>query len=415
MENRMSAKPPRLKARLQAPRSPSRLAVEFRKVLTCVLSVLSPGLVSVILGVFLIPHVEAAEPSKPRPDIVGWYYSEEANVPIISLVKVWRDADGRLRGSTDNLARGETNHIATSVFYDAPNFRMESDWNDDLVKGTLSEDGSKLDLLYQAGDFNYSMILKRIDPSRYPPAPELSYLPTSDGAGAFAGYWNGSLELLGAKVRHVLRLGRKPDGSLLGRLDMIESGERGVPVTRLEVTGREARFECKPMELLYVGRLSEDGNRLEVKLERGTVNATTVFHRAAAPWVVEEPQPGIANPPLARALEGEWVGVVDRQSTFWRSGLRFGRDAEGQIRVRYRFSVDEPEGVPMLSTSVRFDGREFTAEWLGALWSFSKITLRGTLDEERQRITGFLDVDGSPSPTIFERPSKPVVRAAAGK
>lgn len=346
-------------------------------------------------------HAAEPESAQPAPDIVGWYFWEQPNAPWQNLAKIFRDANGRLRATTANVARGEKDRLGSAVFYDPPHIRIELEPNA-AIRGRLSPDGKKFEAIFQDGDFMFPNDMDRVDSSRFPADPILIFSPGPEGAARLGGYWNGLLEWKGAKLRHVLRIGRAADGRVLGKLDLLDQGERNIPLTGIKLTNSNARIESKPWEFVYSGQLSAAGEQLDMKFECGAKTGTISFNRAAEPWrfaLADFTVPaGEAKP---GDLAGEWSGIVDYQATYSRLALRIQRTSEGSYRL-VQYYPDDPDFIPSPAIVFQHKSHELRCEWL--VGDLERTYLAARFDPARQRITGFFqDRWGAPNPVVLER------------
>lgn len=336
----------------------------------------------------------------PAKDITGWYYWELPNAPLQFLLKFSRDTRGRLQVTSDNLARGDNNRPVSALFYNPPNFLIELDMMGS-IKGRLTEDASKLDVVYQQGDFVIPFTFDRVDPSRFPPEPELLFTPGSSESARLCGFWNGTLDWKGVKLRHVLRLGRAADGRVMGKIDMLEQGERNIPFTTILVTNMAVRLESKPWSINYVGQLTQDSTKLLMEFSSGTKTAPITFERAPEPWQIvpssPEPRSGAAN---LSSLEGNWEGIMDMQSVCSRVELRIDRSSDGRYQV-VQYWPDDPRGIPNPAIVVDFKQAQLTCEWIAA--DFSRSVLQARFDSDRNRLAGVFESWGMLCPVSLHR------------
>ena len=83
-------------------------------------------------------------------------------------------------------------------------------------------------------------------------------------AGAkFDGNWLGTLDAGGVKLRVALHLDKGADGKLTGKLDSLDQGARGIPITDIKVEGQRITMTVPAVKGNYEAKLSPDGKELD--------------------------------------------------------------------------------------------------------------------------------------------------------
>lgn len=80
---------------------------------------------------------------------------------------------------------------------------------------------------------------------------------------AFEGIWSGVLDTGALRLRIVFRIRRAADGTWQATIDSPDQGALGIPVSAVEVAGRQITLRSEVVAGEFVGTLSEDGKRLE--------------------------------------------------------------------------------------------------------------------------------------------------------
>lgn len=79
----------------------------------------------------------------------------------------------------------------------------------------------------------------------------------------FEGVWSGVLEVGEQRLRTVFRLSRKADGAWTATIDSPDQGAQGIPVSSVQIEGKQITLKSELVQGEFVGTLSEDGKRLE--------------------------------------------------------------------------------------------------------------------------------------------------------
>jgi len=326
------------------------------------------------------------------------------------MLKIRRDPGGQLSATMANLARGEADRPAEAFFYDPPQLRIE--FPGGALAGQFVSETRQLQMEYRAGDFVFPFAMDRVDPSKYPPLPELDFSTSTGTSAILIGFWNGTLAWKDLKLRHVLRFGRPPDGSIQARLDMPDQSEHGIPASSVSLTNRTLRVEFKRWSITYSGELDETGNQIRATYVSGTRTSEVTFQRTQQPWMKEDLS-GPAPSPIAGVagdLSGDWRGLVDQQSTSARLQARITRLSDGGYRVAFR-TLEDPEAIPYPALKVVFNGSDLNAETLDSSFTSSHYRLR--LSGDGRRLSGFQESYGRIDPVFLDRKtmSEPVQQA----
>jgi hypothetical protein len=85
---------------------------------------------------------------------------------------------------------------------------------------------------------------------------------SSEDIQGISGEWDGTLSVLGQKLRLTLHIRRNPEGKLTGTLDSPDQGASDIPISRLEQTGGDVELELSGITAGYQGKLSASGNEI---------------------------------------------------------------------------------------------------------------------------------------------------------
>lgn len=109
-----------------------------------------------------------------------------------------------------------------------------------------------------------------------------------DGKTSVEGAWQGTLDVPGAKLRLVLKISKKPDGTLTAKLDSLDQGAMDIPVDEVTFKDGALRFEIKNLMVTYEGKLS--GAEVVGQFKQGGFTLPLTLKKTDKPAEVKRPQ-----------------------------------------------------------------------------------------------------------------------------
>ncbi|MDW8107233.1 MAG: alpha/beta fold hydrolase, partial [Armatimonadota bacterium] len=109
----------------------------------------------------------------------------------------------------------------------------------------------------------------------------------------FEGVWWGVLEAGGQRLRLVFRISRTTDGGWTASIDSPDQGAQGIPVSAVQIEGRQITLKSELVQGEFVGALSADGKQLEGvwRQSGGEFKLTLARGEPPKPKRPQEPQP----------------------------------------------------------------------------------------------------------------------------
>lgn len=105
--------------------------------------------------------------------------------------------------------------------------------------------------------------------------------PALAQAPPLAGNWAGTLEVGSARLRLVLHVATG-DSGLTAKIDSVDQGAMGLPVTTITQQGTQVRLELRSLMASYEGRVSKDGGEISGEWRQGGAALPLVFKRSEA-------------------------------------------------------------------------------------------------------------------------------------
>jgi hypothetical protein len=81
--------------------------------------------------------------------------------------------------------------------------------------------------------------------------------PAANAAKGPEGTWKGTINAGGQELRLVVRISKKDDGSLTGKLDSPDQGANDMPIEDVSWKDGKFRFELKVVKASYEGKVNE--------------------------------------------------------------------------------------------------------------------------------------------------------------
>jgi pimeloyl-ACP methyl ester carboxylesterase len=113
---------------------------------------------------------------------------------------------------------------------------------------------------------------------------------SSSPNGEIEGIWQGTLRFSGMELRIVFTISQSPDNTLTATYDVQEQNALNVPVDKITFNNRDVRLEITPIDGVYEGQLSDDGEKIDGNWTQGDMTLPLVFERTQTKLVVKRPQ-----------------------------------------------------------------------------------------------------------------------------
>ena len=108
--------------------------------------------------------------------------------------------------------------------------------------------------------------------------------------GEIEGIWQGTLEFSGMELRVIFTISRSPDNTLFATYDVPEQNVTGAAVDKMTFGNRDVHLEIFPIEGVFKGTLSEDGEKIDGNWIQGGMTLPLVLKRTQTKLVVRRPQ-----------------------------------------------------------------------------------------------------------------------------
>ncbi len=108
--------------------------------------------------------------------------------------------------------------------------------------------------------------------------------------GKIEGIWQGTLKFSGIELRIIFSISRASDNTLKATYDVPEQNAIDIPVDEITFNNREVRLEIIPIEGVFEGKLSEDGEMIDGKWIQSGMTLPLVLERTQTKFEIKRPQ-----------------------------------------------------------------------------------------------------------------------------
>jgi hypothetical protein len=240
----------------------------------------------------------STSPSEPEPekvftfkpgetrDIRGhWKSSIEAmpGMDITFALNIGRISEGKFLANLDVLEQGAKDIPASSVMQSENQVELKWDALQITFNGKLSADANSIEGEWKQRGKPTTTKFARLDaPASLIPA-NISYESDPNAADDIRGQWAGRLEVPGAKLRLILKVGKTPDGAFAGTLASPDQGPGELPMTSASVAPPKVTLEWKAIHGKFEGTLTNNGSVMEGTWEQFGNKMPLKLERSAAP------------------------------------------------------------------------------------------------------------------------------------
>jgi len=104
------------------------------------------------------------------------------------------------------------------------------------------------------------------------------------------GEWQGELTAGGQKLPLVLKVSKAGDGKFSATLDSPTQGAKDIPVSAIEQTADEVKFELSSLPAAYQGKMNAAGSEIQGEWKQGGASMPLTFKRSEKKEAEKEPK-----------------------------------------------------------------------------------------------------------------------------
>lgn len=219
-------------------------------------------------------------------DIRGHWKGSLEPMPGMTLtagLNIGRLPDGTFKATLDILDQGAKDIPTSSITTTEKTAKLEWQALQTVFDAKLSEDGKSLSGEWKQGPRGKPLTFERVDGPVTLIPKNVSFEPEKGNAEDVRGYWGGTLETPGGKLRLVFKLGRTPEGKYAGTLASIDQGGRELPMSSGSFTAPDLHLEFKGIRGKFDGKLNKEGTAIEGKWEQFGNPMPLILERTTAP------------------------------------------------------------------------------------------------------------------------------------
>jgi len=180
---------------------------------------------------------------------------------------------GQLTGTLSMPAQRLFGLPLTRVQFNGPSILFEAR-TDQGFAGTLAADSGTMTGYYSIQDYTFPFTLKKTGPAKIEP-PARNAAVNKD----FEGTWSGTLLVNNVKMRLLLKVANRPDGSSVASFVNLDQGSLEIPAASITSNGRELALGFRVIEGSFVGTLNADHSELTGTLTQGGATAPVALTR----------------------------------------------------------------------------------------------------------------------------------------
>jgi len=196
-------------------------------------------------------------------------------IPLRIVVKIAETSPGKFTGAMDSTDQGARNLPLTTVEFSKPTARFDITSIDGHYEGTLNDDGSEIDGTWRQVGRDFPLLLQRADPAEDTAPPASAYAFASETE--LQGFWKGTLDAGGTKLRLVLKIAKAADGTYTASMESVDQGAKDIPATTVTFKDSNVEVEWKALRALFHGAL--EGGKLSGFWQQGPSDFPIDFER----------------------------------------------------------------------------------------------------------------------------------------
>lgn len=225
------------------------------------------------------------QPGEPR-DIRGHWKANVEPMPGMKLtfaLNIGKIADGSFKATMDVLEQAAKGIPASAVTANGKETEIRFDGLQVTIKGTLSDDGNRIDGEWRQRGKPEKVSFVRLDaPATLTPA-NVSYDADPANPNDIRGEWTGKLEIPNQKLRLILKIGQTPTGEFAGSLNSPDQGPGLLPMANASVEPPKVVMEWPAIRGKFEGVITNDGAVLEGTWEQFGSKLPLRLERSAQP------------------------------------------------------------------------------------------------------------------------------------
>jgi len=220
-------------------------------------------------------------------DIRGHWKANIEAMPGMKLtfgLNVGKIPDGSYKASLDVLEQAAKGIPATAVSTSGKEMEIKWEALQMSFKGTLSDDGNKIDGEWKQRGKPEKIAFSRLDAPATLIPQNVSYDPDPNQPNDLRGQWTGKLDIPNQKLRIIVKLGKTPAGEFAGTMSSPDQGGGELPMASATIEPPKVVMEWPAIRGKFEGVITNEGSvldgtweqfgtKLPLKLERTKAEA----------------------------------------------------------------------------------------------------------------------------------------------
>ena len=209
------------------------------------------------------------------------------------------------------------------------------------------------------------------------------------GEDIIGGRWEGTTQIPDDELNVIVDLGGE-NGAWVGSIIIPGLDVKGVPLTDIEVKGRDVSFAVKGALGIHLKLQVDENGKMTGNFEQGGNRAQTALRKTGPPQVEHPPQ----NTAVAKELEGEWKGDYEMQGYTRHVSIKFKNRGPNGAAVEFVIVGRKHNNLPVDLVTQEGDLVSVESHEIG--FSFEGRLRNG-------KLTGVIRQGATETPLVLER------------
>lgn len=215
------------------------------------------------------------------------------------------------------------------------------------------------------------------------------------------GFWEGTIEIKGMKLRLVLKVTQTTDGKLAATVDSIDQNAKDLSVSSMVLEKDAVRMELKNLGAAFEGNLNSSKTEMIGVWKQGGGNIPLTFKRTNAPSKIQEARPDADYVKSQTSeLPGYWTGKLVAEKIELRLALKIAEGPGGTFAAVID-SIDQG-GKNLPASAVSYTKPEARIEFAGIGGKFE-----GKLNADGTELSGLWTQFSKTNSLTFKRGEPP--------
>lgn len=238
-----------------------------------------------LLAAVLLTSAALSGAAEPEANFAGKWQGtlEVGGTKLHVAFNISQPAENKLTATMDSPDQGVRGILVDSVVATGRSLRLEVKQVHGVYEGKLDAAGNTIAGNWTQGKPVPLTVTRATGAEAGSDAEELSpadLAASKEAAQKILGTWNGTMEVGGMSLRLRLSFAKAGTGAATGKMDSLDQGASGIPLSAITLKEGKVRFEVRGFAAVYEGTLAADGTTLNGQWQQGGQNLPLDFQKA---------------------------------------------------------------------------------------------------------------------------------------